>query len=106
MGVSRPEDGVYVNGLFLEGCRWGASEGVLAESHSKVLYSRLPVLWLKPVKRGEGIKGKSYTCPMYKTSARRGTLSTTGHSTNYVMSVELETQQDPIHWINRGVALL
>ena len=46
-----------------------------------------------------------YACPLYKTLARAGTLSTSGHSTNFVMWLELPTKKPQAWWVKRSVGL-
>lgn len=62
---------------------------------------------LPPTAKKEDVKETgAYVSPLYKTSARRGTLSTTGHSTNYVLPIKLPTDKPVKYWILRGTALL
>ncbi|XP_063719575.1 dynein axonemal heavy chain 3-like [Symsagittifera roscoffensis] len=105
---ARPSKGVYVSGLFLEGAAWDHEKWVLTESTPKELYVKMPVMWVIP-RMNEDASSSSqyiYKCPIYKTGLRKGELSTTGHSTNFVLAAELPTDKSHVHWINRGVALL
>ena len=43
-----PTDGVYVNGMFLEGARWDRDSGTLAESLPKIVFDSLPIVWVLP----------------------------------------------------------
>ncbi|XP_049887204.1 dynein axonemal heavy chain 7-like [Pectinophora gossypiella] len=101
-----PDEGVFIKGLFLEGARWNMDEYCVDESFPKILYDDFPILWLIPLKREDIPTDVFYNCPLYKTGDRRGVLSTTGHSTNYILFVRLPTQKEPDHWVMRGVALL
>jgi dynein heavy chain len=101
------DDGCYIHGLFIEGCRWDASNTTLAESEPKVLFSAMPVIWLKVAESSTLSRETGfYQSPVYRTAERRGTLSTTGHSTNFVMEMFLPTTLPANHWVKRGVALL
>merc|ERR1711871_1371762 len=112
--VVKREDGVYIYGLFLEGAGWDAAEHCLVESNPKELFVNFPAIHLNPkVNRKVPTEG-IYSCPCYKTTVRAGTLSTTGHSTNFVLMVEIPSKEPcsgnfhryvetfSAHWIKRA----
>jgi len=130
-----PENGCYIKGLFLEGAGWNNSDSILEDSHQKVLFLEMPIMYFLPVmveeKSLENVPEKRkrnddsdddesseeddeekkekevlYECPVYKTSARAGTLSTTGHSTNYILTTTLPSKEKTEVWVKRSVALL
>ena len=102
----RPEDGVLVYGMFLEGAKWDYEKHALAESDPKVLFTSFPPMLFLPEKTTNMHQFDKYEAPLYKTSERRGILSTTGHSTNFVCAVLVPSNMPESHWINRGTALL
>ncbi|KRX05785.1 P-loop containing nucleoside triphosphate hydrolase [Pseudocohnilembus persalinus] len=99
------EDGCLTYGLYLEGCGWDFKNKKLKESDPKVLHTKAPIIYIKPVEGNVKLADK-YSCPVYKTAERKGTLSTTGHSTNFIMNIEMNTDVNSQHWVKRGVALL
>jgi len=98
-----PEAGAYMRGMFLEGCRWDDRIHALGPSLPKQLFTQLPVVLFKPVLDWKPQKGV-YPCPVYKVLSRKGTLSTTGHSTNFVRDMALPSKEHPDVWIRAGVA--
>jgi dynein heavy chain len=92
--------------MYLEGCAWDKTEKILCESRPKVLFEPAPCIWLKPVLAKDIVPGQTYSCPVYRTAARKGVLATTGHSTNFLMMMRMPTTRDEDHWTLRGVCML
>lgn len=113
LGLDKPLDGALISGLYLDGARWNFEGGVIDEMETKVLFSQMPIIHLLPCEKSE-IKRiqsgqKHYKCPLYKTMERWGQLTTTGHSSNFIMTVYLpmdDKKHTSAHWVKRGAAML
>ena len=109
-----PESGAYCFGMYLEGCKWDYEKHQLTDSDPKQLFVDIPMLWFKAIqnkpfrdeKGPEYLRGdyNLYKMPLYKVLSRHGTLLTTGHSTNYVMKLDMPSDQLPDKWTKAGVA--
>ncbi|KAJ0037224.1 hypothetical protein NL108_018608 [Boleophthalmus pectinirostris] len=100
-----PKDGVLIHGVFMDASRWDDDNMVIADALPRVMNSMLPVVHFEP-QQNYTPDPKLYEAPLYKTSARAGTLSTTGHSTNFVVTVMLPSSQPSDYWISKASALL
>jgi dynein heavy chain len=114
-----PENGAYSNGLFMDGARWDDEAGYIVDSFPKVLWAAVPTLLLLPVEltndrqteRAEfnsGHRDHVYPNPVYKESLRKGVLSTSGHSSNFIMWIYMPISSDTTEevWTRRGAALI
>ena len=101
-----PEDGVFVMGMYMEGCKWDSTLMILAESDPKVLFTMAPMIHFIPLKAVDKNFDGVYETPLYLTMDRRGILATTGHSTNFVGKINLPTDKNPAHWTKRGAAMI
>ena len=73
----RPVDGVYIYGLYMDGARYNREYKCIDEQLPAVLYDTVPMIHFQPIK-DYAPNVDEYTCPLYKTGARAGVLSTTG----------------------------
>jgi dynein heavy chain len=104
-----PENGIYLYGIFIDSGRWDSEAGVLVDAAPRRMYERLPTVHFDIVSLAEGANTRgagTYEAPLYKEALRKGVLSTTGRSSNYVLSIRLRTRENPDHFVRRGTALL
>ena len=102
--VSRPREGAYIKGLYLEGARWDVENSCLGEPNAMELYSALPLVHFKPVEGGRKKASKGmHGVPMYQYPVRQ---AWNGQET-LLGEVELKSGgKDSAFWTKRGVALL
>jgi len=100
-----PEEGQNVHGLFMEGGKWNIKEGKLEESEPKMLFVKMPVIFvtattpleLKMMKINYGPSG-AYDCACYKYTKRNDRY--------LIFRLRLKTEQHRDHWKLRGVCLV
>eukprot|EP00898_Chlorokybus_atmophyticus_P005691 jgi/Chlat1/6122/Chrsp409S05665 len=93
-----PNEGVYVYGLYLDGCAWNAKENRLVDPEPKKLYCALPLLYVTGVLATNKRTDQQYSCPTYRVKARTGQ--------HFVANFDLRSEDPPSKWILRGVSLL
>uniref|UniRef100_A0A8D8X0L8 Dynein heavy chain 6, axonemal n=1 Tax=Cacopsylla melanoneura TaxID=428564 RepID=A0A8D8X0L8_9HEMI len=104
-GLISSPDHTIVHGLFLDAARYDTAANCIADPQPGIIYPPLPAMQLTAVTQVDTTSGR-YPCPLYKTSARAGIISTSGHSTNFVTTVPLPSEQPESYWVLKGAALL
>ncbi|KAG7199558.1 hypothetical protein KM043_014169 [Ampulex compressa] len=97
----RPDQGCYVNGLYLEGARWDAEEHCLKRSHPKILMEELPILTIIPIASHRLKLQNTFKTPVYTTSDRRNAMGV-----GMVFEANLATPEHHSHWVLMGVCLV
>merc|ERR1712166_627749 len=104
-----PQDGVMVYGMYMDGARYDWETQKLEDSAPGVIYTPLPPIHMAPVANFTRNK-EDFECPLYETTVRSGALSTTGHSTNFVVALDLLTDRPAgaagqiDYWVLKGAA--
>merc|ERR1712232_112792 len=73
---SAPEQGIYVHGVFMDGAAWDYEDKVICSQDFGVMFVRAPIFNLIIV-QGKEANAERHSMPLYKTSVRAGTRSTT-----------------------------
>lgn len=113
------EQGAYIYGLYMDGARWDDDKQVIVDSFPKVLWDKMPNMTILPVeltndrqteraKFNSGARDHVYPNPVYKESLRKGVLSTSGHSSNFILWLYMPIAPEDTEqlWTKRGAALI
>ena len=99
-----PKEGVYVQGLFVEGAKWNKDDSCLAEPDPMQLFDFLPLIHFNPIESRKGAAAKGiYRSPMYLYPHRTGSRE----RPSFMGVIELKSGLvEPEFWTQRGTAVL
>jgi len=101
--TAMPKEGAYIKSMILEGAKWDASAGALADAESMQLFNPMPIMHFKPVARKKATADGIYQCPLYLYPIRTGTRE----RPSFMIWVDLKSGQYSADlWTKRGTALL
>ena len=91
---------MYIYGLFMENASWSCQQKCVVEANLGEMSCMMPIIHFQPyykapvkdLKKSRQViddEQDFYKCPVYKTNERAGVLSTTGKSTNFILTVDL-----------------
>ncbi|MEW5318622.1 MAG: hypothetical protein WDW38_009830 [Sanguina aurantia] len=93
-----PAEGVFIYGLYLDGCSWSGRENKLVDSEPKKLYNAMPVLFVTGVQAKDKKRSGIYEAPTYRVKSRKGF--------NFITTFAVRTEDEKHKWIMRGVGIL
>ncbi|XP_071441594.1 dynein axonemal heavy chain 10 [Hetaerina americana] len=95
-----PENGSYVQGLYLEGAQWDMERMCLCRSQPKVLLQEMPLVHIIPIQVKNLQLQDTLRTPVYTTLLRRNAMGV-----GLVFEADLPTAEHSSHWILQGVCL-
>ena len=99
------KDAIWVHGLYLDCAFFDLEQERLIEPKLGFLYPKLPYIRFLPVE-SRNTAQQGYQCPVYKTSARAGVLSSTGHSTNFILPLIIPADLHEDRFVQLGTAAI
>jgi len=93
-------DGMYAEGMYLEGARWDIEKGCLARQNPKELVVLMPLIQVIPVEANRLKLRDSLPTPVYITQLRRNAMGV-----GLVFEANLHTKEHPSMWVLQGVAM-
>ena len=98
--LTRPDDGCYVQGLFMEGAALNLELSVLVRQQPKVLVQELPIMQIIPIELSKLKLQGTIRVPVYVTQERKNAMGV-----GLMMEADVRTVDHPSHWILQGVAI-
>ncbi|KAH0573495.1 Dynein heavy chain [Spironucleus salmonicida] len=99
------KDATWIHGLFLDCGYFDLETSKLVEPKLGILYPKLPYIRFLPVEQ-KNQQQAGYISPVYRTSQRAGVLSSTGHSTNFVLPLIIPSEFEEDRYVRLGTAAL